>query len=500
MKGTRRSVYFEAACSTNDLSRRALKGGAISMVASAINIAVQVISTIVLARLMLPEDFGLVAMAIAVTGFASIFVDLGTRDAIAQRGTITEGETSALVWMTFAIGLVCTLTLITAAPFVARFYHSPQLEQVTQALSLTFLLPALYCQQYALMRRALMFNTLAVIDIISYVLSVVVAITLAYEGHGYWALVARQVLVQLFSMIGVWLTCGWWPGRPSFDSRVKDLVRFGLNITGFTMTDYVAKSADRIGLGYTYGPRDLGFYQNASLVYDNPISLFASLHNIATVTLSKLRDDLARLRRAWATALSSLTFFAAPAFAILAVVAQDLVVVLLGSRWLEAGMILTILALRGPAHVVERTLGWLHVAAGRADRWRRWGFLNCAVMLAALLCGLPFGVIGVAAAYALSTYLIAVPAIAYAGKPLGITARDLVKAVGPAVVASLGIAALGLILKMTLFADTMPLVRLVILTALCGIAYLVIMVLGFRVTRPLEIAASMLRRGGLQGA
>src|SRR5205814_2526597 len=126
------------------------------------------------------------------------------------------------------------------------------------------------------------------------------------------------------------------------------------------------------------------------------------LHAVATVGLTKLRDNLEQLRKSWATALASLAFFAVPAFGILAVTVPDVVVLLLGNKWVSAGPLLSIFALRGIAQVVERTLGWLHVAAGRADRWMRWGVVSSLTQVVALVCGLPFGLKGVAVAYAVS--------------------------------------------------------------------------------------------------
>ena len=489
-----RRTYFDDPASSENLHQRSLHSGAISMVAQGASMTLQVVSTIVLARLLLPEDFGLVAMVVAVTGFAVVFVDLGTRDALSQRDRITEGEVSALFWITFGTGLALAAATVAGAPLIARFYDEPRLEHIAMALSLTFVFPALYVQQYALMRRALMFQKLAVIDVTSNLLATVVAILLAYRGFGYWALVSKPVLTAFFTVIGVWISCDWWPGHPTFNTGVKDLLKFGLNVTGFTMTDFVARSMDRVALGYTTGPKELGYYQNAFVIYDNPVALFNPLHNVAVATLSKLRADRAALKRAWASALGSMAFFAAPAFAVLAVTGQDLVFLLLGSKWVQAGVILSILALRGPAHVVERTAGWLHVSAGRADRWRHWGFVNCAVLVVALFCGLPFGAVGVAAAYTVSMYLLFVPAIAYAGRPLGITAVDVLKTIGPQVITALGVAALGFLLSHTVFVDTPPLVRLLVLSVLCGAVYLVAMIFGFRMTRPLVVAASLVRK------
>ena len=148
------------------------------------------------------------------------------------------------------------------------------------------------------------------------------------------------------------------PGRPQLTPAVKELVGFGMGVTGFTMTDYVAKSADRLAIGYFYGAGPLGYFQNAFNIYNNLLSILTEpLHNIAVSSLSKLRSNVEELKRSWTTALSSLSFFSAAVFSVLAVTAQDFVVILLGQKWAPAGPLLCIFAVRGIAHSVERTLG-----------------------------------------------------------------------------------------------------------------------------------------------
>src|SRR6185503_749842 len=205
-----------------------------------------------------------------------------------------------------------------------------------------------------------------------------------------------------FTLAAVCFCCRWVPGIPRWTEGVKEMLKFGLNITGFTMTDYVGRAADRVAIGKKGGSVELGYYTQAFFVYDNTLGLLAiSLHSVAVASLSKLRDNLAELKRSWAKALSTLAFYAMPAFALLAVTSQDFIVLLLTDKWLYTGMIVSVLALRGIPHVVERTLGWLHVPAGRSDRWMRWGVIGSIAQIIALLCGLPFGTMGVAAAYAI---------------------------------------------------------------------------------------------------
>lgn len=488
-----RRHYFDPNSSIPDLSRRSVRGGAISILAQVCTVVVQIVSTIILARALLPEDFGLVAMVTAITGFASVFVDLGTRDAIAQKGGVTEGEVSALHWITVAVGIaLCLVTALGSAIFV-RFFGESRLHAVAITLSSTLLIPALYCQQHALMRRAMMFREIALIEVSANALGAACAIGMAYLGLSYWALVWRPVLTLLFIAVGVWITCGWWPGRPTFTKNVKELLKFGLNVTGFTIADYVAKAMDRVALGYTAGARELGYYQNAFNVYDNAIAVTVPLHNVATTALSRLRESQEDLRRAWSSAISALAYFAAPAFAILAVLGQDLVVFLFGDKWHMAGAILAVLALRGPAHVMERTLGWLHIASGRPDRWRRWGGLNCGLTVLALFCGLPFGAIGVAAAYAVMMTVLFVPTLVYAGRPLGITAADVVRATGPQVGTALGVAAIGFAVRYMLLQDASLMVRMLTLAVVCGVVYLAVMTVIFGITRPLALLLSLVR-------
>ncbi len=165
----------------------------------------------------------------------------------------------------------------------------------------------------------------------------------------------------------------------------KELVGFGVGVTGFTMTDYLVKSADRLAIGYFQGAGPLGYFQNAFTIYSNVVAILTEApHNIAASSLSKLRSDVEGLKRAWATALSTLSFFSVPAFAILAVIGQDFVVLLLGQKWAAAGPLLCIFAVRGIAYSVERTMagftwrsdaptaGCAGVFTAHSFNWRLW--------------------------------------------------------------------------------------------------------------------------------
>jgi PST family polysaccharide transporter len=489
--------YFEENKPRAGLGRLSLRSGVTFIVARGVNTSVQVVSTVLLARLLSPYDFGLVAMVTALVGFAPMLIDLGTSDASNQKALITPVDISALFWLNVVIGSILTALLAGGSGFIAFVFSEPALAGIACVSSLAFITAALSTQHYALMRRAMQFHRIAIIDISSNVIGSIVAVGMAFTECGYWALVAKPIVTSGLAAVGVWMSCPWVPGRPRFTPAVKELIAFGMGVTGFTMTDYLARSADRLTLGYFYGAGPLGYFQNAFLLYYNLIVILAEpLHNVAVSGLSKLREDVDELRRSWAGALSSISFFSAAVFAVLAVTGQDFVVILLGQKWAPAGPLLCVFAVRGIPQTVERTLGWLHVAAGRPDRWMRWGLFSAVCQLAALIVGLPFGLMGVATAYTIVMFGLFVPAVAYSGRPIGIGVKDVLSAVGPETVAGLSTVTFGFVVQQAFLADFSQLARFSISVPICLAIYLTVAVGIFRVTGPLQLAFSLLRDFG----
>ena len=204
--------YFGENRPKGDFGRRSLRGGIISVGSRILNALVQVASVIVLARLLSPEDYGLVSMVGAILGIAPLLIDLGTRDAVIQQRHITAAEVSTLFWITFAFGCGFAVLGIFSGPLIARFYREPRLAMVALITSLSFVALALSYQHQALLRRAMMYREPAVIDIGASVISTAIAIAMALKGWAYWALVVRPVTVSVITAVGVWTKCPWRPG------------------------------------------------------------------------------------------------------------------------------------------------------------------------------------------------------------------------------------------------------------------------------------------------
>jgi O-antigen/teichoic acid export membrane protein len=487
-------AYFEDHQESNDLGRQAVRGGILSVATQYGGGVLQILAQVVLARLLTPVDFGLVAIITVLTIFAPLLIDFGLGDATTQRKQITPSNVSSLFWLATGIGVALAIILAACSPLIAALYHQPVLQPIALCTSIIFILWGVANQHMALLRRTMQFGRIAKIQLLGTLAGILAAIALAIAGAGYWALVARPIVNALCVAIGAWLGCRWRPGRPTLTDEVKSMVRFGLHVVGFSVTYTMAKAVDRIALGLFYRPDQVGYYQNATTLYESSISsVFSQVHTVGSAALSRLQANPEALRQKYEAALSAMAFFVMPAAAILSVTGQDVAVLLLGAKWRAAGLLLRVIALRGIFQVIEMSQGWLHLSIGRADRWRNWGIVSLVVQIIAVLGGLPFGAMGVAVASVIVSVLIAIPAIIYAGRPIGVGSALVIRAAGPQLIGAISTAAAGWWLEMTVLAHYPSFVRIVLSVSICACIYLIVVVGVFRRSQPLRIARSVVQ-------
>jgi len=486
-------AYFEDHRESKDLARRALRGGIVSVVIQYGNAALQIASAVILARLLAPEDFGLVAIVTVLTSFAPMLIDFGLLDATAQRKSITTAQVSSLFWVSCGIGATVAALVAACSPLIAWIYGDPRLQPIALCTAITFILTGASNQHLALLRRTMQFSKIGQIQFVGTLAGILVAVLVAMSGYGYWALVLRPIVTSFGVACGSWLACRWRPGPAVFDDDVKSMVRFGSHVVGFSVAYALSRAVDRIGLGLFYRPDQVGYYQNAMNLYENSIySVLSQVHAVGSAALTKLQSNPEALRQKYEAALSMLAFFIMPVAAILSVTAEDLTVILLGEKWRVTGSLLGIIALRGIFNVVEGSQGWLHLSIGRADRWQTWGLVSLGVQVVAVVAGLPFGAVGVAIAAVTASLLIAVPSITYAGRPIGIGAALVIRAVGSQLIVAVRAAALGWWLQASVLTDYSSFVRVFLSGAFCVCIYLAIVVGLFRLTAPIRLASTIL--------
>jgi O-antigen/teichoic acid export membrane protein len=397
-----------------DLRRRSVRGGLAVLVVQATQFALGLIGTAVLARLLKPSDFGLLAMVSAVSSFLALFLDLGLGLATVQRANLTQRQLSVLFWVNAALGLVVAGVMCGLAPAAARFYDQPEVRTVTVLLSLGFILGGISVQHGALLRRQMRFAVMGTIEVAAGAAGLAVAIWSARRGAGYWSLVYQQLTQQAVATVCLWGASGWRPGRPATAEGVRPLLSFGAGMVGFNLLNYISRTLDNIIIGRVSGAAALGFYVKAYSLLLLPVDrVRGPVAAVVIPALSRLQDDPIRFRSYYLKALTAIAALGMPAVAFLFVVADDMVLLLLGPQWQESVVLFRILA---PAAFVEtfNTVGsWACLPFGRSGRLVRWQMFATAVTAAAFLTGAGWGAAGVAAGFTLATVGLRAPAVLY---------------------------------------------------------------------------------------
>lgn len=434
-----RDRYFRTDHLNADLKKRSVRGGAVTLVAQACKFTLQMGSTVILARLLAPQDYGLVGMVTAVTGFVALFKDMGLSMATIQKAEINHRQISNLFWVNIAVSLVLTLVTCAIAPVVALFYNEPRLTLITIVSAIGFLFGGLTVQHQALLNRQMRFTALAAIDIAAMCFGVLSAVALAWYGAGYWALVVMQIAIAIGQMGGVWLLCSWRPSLPTRNSGVRSLLVFGGNITGFNVINYFSRNLDNILIGRYWGAQQLGLYAKAYQLLLMPLQqINAPIAAVALPALSRLAEVPDRYRVAYLRILEKLTMLTMPGIVFTIATSDWLVWLLLGSQWMEASRIFSLLAIVALTQPVANTTGWLFVTQGRTQHMLQWGLVGGSLAIASIIAGLPWGAVGVAASYSISGLCIRTPLLFwFVGRAGSVRAGDLYRTLAPSAVASL---------------------------------------------------------------
>lgn len=397
-----------------DLKKLVVRGGLAKGSAQAVNLTVRVGSLMILARILEPEDFGLVAMVTAFTGVLHLFRDFGLATAAIQRTSITNQQISTLFWINLLIGTVLTSLAIASAPLIADFYHEPRLSAVTVALAIGFLFNAAGVQHSALLQRQMRFATLAAIDTASLIASVAVGIGMAVYGMGYWALVGMALAVPVVYSVSVWLTSAWIPGLPQRKSGIGSMMQFGGTVTLNSVVVYVAYNLEKVLLGRFWGAEALGIYGRAYQLVSIPTdNLNSAVGEVAFSALSRIKDDTQRLKVYFLKGYSLLVTVTLPITIACTVFADDVIFVVLGPKWSDSAPIFRLLAPTILIYAMINPVSWLMVSLGMVARSLRIALVLAPLVVIGYLLGLPYGPTGVAFGFSAVMTLWVVPHIAW---------------------------------------------------------------------------------------
>jgi PST family polysaccharide transporter len=410
-----------------NLRQRTISSGLVTAVAQGVQFLLNLAYIMIIARLLAPQEFGLVAMVMAVMDCLRIFQDPGLSSVTVQRQQITHAQVSNLFWVNVAAGSAITLLVAALAPAIAWFYREPRLVGITLVLPITFLLNSLAAQHIALLNRQMRFGVIAMIDVVSLLAGYLTGIAMALWKYGYWALVGATVIQFAVRLVLAWLISRWRPQLPSRNPQTWHMVSFGADITAASLMQSLARGADNLLIGRFFGAAAVGLYSRASILLIRPLQQFIIPINAVLVpVLSRVQDQNERYRRTFLQVFEVIALMSFLFAGLLLALSYPLTLIVLGPKWEAAAVIFAGFTLAALAYPLTTASTWLFVSQARGRDWVLTSLITSSVTVCSFLIGLPFGPAGVAISYSISCVLLQLPFVYYiAGRQGPVSAKDL---------------------------------------------------------------------------
>lgn len=470
------SRHFRTDHLNDDLGGRSTRGGAVTLGTQGVKFITGMVATVILARLLTPQDYGLIGMVAIIINFVSMFQYMGLSTATIQWPKLSHQQVSTLFWINMGLSIAIMLVMAALSPAVAWFYQEPRLVWITIGYSLCTLFTGLAIQHEALLNRQMRFGVLAVIDITSLLIGLVVALVAGWYGAGYWALVLNQLTTTLARAVGAWSACTWRPGRPARGAGVHAMVSYGANFTGTNLMIYFTRNLDNALIGKFWGAQQLGLYAKAYQILLLPIEQIAGpVAYVAMPALSRLAGSPERYRKAYLNIIEKMAMISMPGVVFMIVTSDWLVVFLLGPQWIGTGRIFMLLGIAAVIQPVTRTCWWVFATQGRARDMFHWSLIGGTIAIMSIIAGLPWGAVGVAASYAVTDVCLYTPLLFwFVGRKGAIRSTDFYRTLAPSVCASLS-ALVALLLSRQWLATIHPVIlRLSIACALTAFVSLMV--------------------------
>lgn len=420
-----------------NLKKRTIRGGAITLISQILKFSIQTGGTFVLARLLLPEDYGLIGMAAIILNFIELFKDLGLSTATIQRPNINHEQVTNLFWINIALGIGTFGITVALAPAIAWFYDEPRLTSIIFALAAVFILGSLNVQHLALLKRQMLFKQIAIVEIASMSLGFAAAIASAWIGLGYWALVVWRLAQTSVNVVGVWIASPWCPGLPKKHAGIREMLVFGGNISGANIVNYFSRNFDNLLIGKVWGVQALGLYAMAYKLLLLPIQqINAPISNVALPTLSRLQQEPERFSRYYYRAILVLTTVGMPIVGSMFATVDVFIPLLLGPDWADVVPIFRFLAPAAFIGTFNVSMGWAFVSLNRAQEQFKFNIVSSILNVTIFLVSVRWGVTGVAAAYGLTRLPLFFGGLAYCYQNTPLDLVNLLKSISKPFIAS----------------------------------------------------------------
>lgn len=391
---------------SSDLKKKTVSGVLWSFAGQFSVQGIQFLVSIVLARLLSPDDYGMIGMLAIFLAISQVFIDGGFSSALIQRKECDDTTYSTVFYINVGISIICYGILFVAAPFIASFYGQPILKDIARVSSLSLIIGALSATNTVQMTKRIDFKTQSKINVLSAILSGITGIVMAYSGFGVWALVAQSVSLALFKLIMTVMSVRWFPSLVFSGTIFKELFSFGSKLVVVSLISSVYTNIRSLIIGKRFSPADLGQYTTANKFATMAgTSLSGVLYNVSFPVLSKVQDDDAVLLDAYKRFLSVSAFAIFPLMMLLAGIAEPLIRFLVTDKWLECVPFLQILCFGWMYDCLTKiNLNLLYVK-GRSDLVLRLEIVKKTIAFTILFASCFLGIIGICVGAAIYDFI-----------------------------------------------------------------------------------------------
>jgi PST family polysaccharide transporter len=366
--------------------------------AQASKLIITVLLTIVVSRLLPPDDFGVIAMIAPITAFVLMFQELGLSQAIVQAKEIEDEKVNSLFWISFSVSILIATIILLLSPLISLFYNDGRTGLVASASVIPVLITALGLQHTALLEREMRFPALALVDIANAATNLFVTIGLAYFWKSYWVLFVGTTSGTCVQTILLWSFNRWRPRAKINLNGTRGMLTFGGNLAAFNMVNFWVRNLDNILIAKYFGSVALGLYDRSYRIMMLPITgINYPIGRVMLPTLSKLRDNPEKYRKIYIITVRFIMFVITPGVALSVVLSKSLMVFLLGDQWEATGSIFFWLGFTGLLQPIANPTGWLFISSGRTQAMLRLGIISASMTAIGFVLAIPWGTEGIAA-------------------------------------------------------------------------------------------------------
>ncbi|TXK52597.1 lipopolysaccharide biosynthesis protein [Pontibacter qinzhouensis] len=425
-----------------------LKGIFWDLVDKVFNLGAGFIISVILSRILTPEDFGLVSMVMVFISFSQVFLDVGFSSALVYKQDVTEEQYSTVFYINIAIGALLTCIMFLLSEVIAGFYGQSIISSLVKGTSILFLINSLTVVQNAHYIKVINLKPLAIFRAVAVIISGVAGITMAYLGFGVWSLVSQSVLSALIFTLLIWVFSKWRPKLLFNLHSIKELWQYGSKIFIPNLLETFFSKLDVLIIGKIFPPASLGYYTRAQSLNSLIIQYSSgSLLKVFFPAISKNQHDLVKVREIYSTALIVVSFAALALLSILFVSSRSVIILLFTEKWIQSDIYFKILVLSGYAYPLSAIMVNVISGRGNSKAYLKLDLIKKAILIVVFTIGFQTGITGFLYGMVIFSFLAVLLNMYFVSVEIGISVTNQIKMVVPYFIIAASSIGLGLIVS-----------------------------------------------------